>query len=138
MKQAVRLHETRIESEVAFHDVDSMRIVWHGHYYKYFELGRTALLRSVSLDNDAIGGRGYRVVVVESKCRHAHPLRYGERFEVAAWFRDIKNRLCIDYEITNLAQERRSARGHTILAWLDESGQLLLETPRSIHDALSA
>ena len=24
--------------EVPFFDVDSMRIVWHGHYLKYFEI----------------------------------------------------------------------------------------------------
>ncbi|MDH3602364.1 MAG: hypothetical protein OEU26_22345, partial [Candidatus Tectomicrobia bacterium] len=24
--------------EVPFHDVDMMGVVWHGHYYKYFEL----------------------------------------------------------------------------------------------------
>ena len=138
MRQPVRPHETRIESEVPFHDVDPMQIVWHGHYYKYFELARTALMRSVSLDNDAIARSRHRILVTETKCRYAYPLRYGERFEVAAWFRDIKNRLCVAYEITNLTQSRRSARGHTVLAWTDIDGRLLLETPRAIHDALSA
>ncbi len=136
VRRAVRLHETRIEAEVPFHDVDAMQIVWHGHYFKYFELARTALMRSVSLDNHEIAAKRYRVVVAESRCRHAFPLRYGERFEVAAWFRDTRNRLCVDYEITNLAHDRRSARGHTILAWTDAEGRLLLETPRSIRAAL--
>ncbi len=63
-----RLHETSIEFEVPFHDVDALRVVWHGHYYKYLELARTALFRSSGLDDDALarffglkgapGGRG--------------------------------------------------------------------------------
>ena len=26
--------------EVPFHDVDTMNVVWHGHYLKYFEIPR--------------------------------------------------------------------------------------------------
>ena len=45
-RRGQRLHETSVEIEVPFHDVDALRIVWHGHYYKYLELARTQLLRS--------------------------------------------------------------------------------------------
>ena len=30
--------------EVPFHDVDAMDVCWHGHYLKYFEIGRAALV----------------------------------------------------------------------------------------------
>jgi acyl-CoA thioester hydrolase len=129
---AERLHAVAIELEVPFFDVDSLRVVWHGHYYKYFELARTELLRSRGLDlGDLIGPR-YRFVVIETRCRHAFPLRYGERARVAAWFGDVEHRLFIRYEITNLTQRRRAARGHTVLATLDAAGELLLRTPDEI------
>ena len=35
---------TEIEISPAFHDLDPMNIVWHGHYIKYLELARCALL----------------------------------------------------------------------------------------------
>lgn len=127
-----RLHEVAVEGEVPFHDVDGMRIVWHGHYFKYFELARTALLRAVDLDVGTLIGPRYRFAVIESKCRYAWPLRYGERFRCAAWVEDFHRRLMIRYEITNLTAARRAARGHTVLAILDENDALLLETPREI------
>jgi acyl-CoA thioester hydrolase len=131
-----RLHETRVQLEVPFHDVDPLQVVWHGHYYKYFEVARTRLLRSLELDaGEVIGGR-YLLMVSESRCRHTFPLRYGERFEVAAWFRDVTNRLCIDYELINLDHARRSARGHTILVSLNRDGRLLLRTPKAILDRI--
>ena len=40
-----RLRETSVELEVPLHDVDVLGIVWHGHYYKYLEAARTALLQ---------------------------------------------------------------------------------------------
>ena len=33
-----------IETVVAFHDVDLATVVWHGHYLKYFENARWALM----------------------------------------------------------------------------------------------
>jgi len=36
-----RDHAIEIRLEVPFHDVDALRIVWHGHYLKYLELART-------------------------------------------------------------------------------------------------
>jgi acyl-CoA thioester hydrolase len=118
-----------VELEVPFHDVDSMQIVWHGHYLKYFEIGRTALMRSRQLETKDITTYGYQLVVIESKCRHVYPLRYGDRFRVDSWFKDFDVRINVAYEITNLTAERRTAKGHTMLATLDAEGKMLLGTP---------
>lgn len=131
-----RLHETSLEIDVPFHDVDMLNVVWHGHYYKYFELARTKLLRKLGLDAGDLIGPRFRFLVVESRCRYAFPLRYGERARVDAWLRDVRNRLMIAFEITNLSEGRRAARGHTALATLDREGRLLLETPREILDRI--
>jgi acyl-CoA thioester hydrolase len=121
-----------IELEVAFHDVDALHVVWHGHYYKYFELARTALFRSRGLDVPDLVQLGYKLVVIESKCRHTYPLRYGDTFRVSAWFKETEYRLHVAFEIHNLTAERRAAKGHTILATLDPAGNLLLGTPTAM------
>ena len=94
-----RLLEVRVQLQVPFHDVDPLRVAWHGHYYKYFELARTELLRSVGLDAGDLIGPRYSFLVAESQCRHIQPLEYAERFEVTAWLQDFKNRLLINYEV---------------------------------------
>ena len=131
-KTRARLREVSVEHEVPFHDVDALRVVWHGHYFKYFELARTALLRSCDLDTgDPLAGR-FQFVVIESHCRHVGPLRYGDRVRTNAWFRDHHHRVLIGYEVWNLTLDRRAARGHTALATLDRDGALLFETPAEI------
>lgn len=127
-----RLRETSVELEVPFHDIDGMGIVWHGHYYKYLEIARTRLLRSVGLDRGDVIGPRYRFVVVESHLRYTSALQYGDRVRVDAWFGDLRHRIRILYEVTNLGTGRRAARGHTILATTDLEGRLLLETPHGI------
>src|SRR5262245_4315060 len=130
--------EASIELEVPFHDVDALGIVWHGHYYKYLELARTSLLRARGLDAGDLVGPRYRFLVIESACRHASPLRYGDRVRVRAWLRDVEHRIFVAYEVTNLSTGRRAARAHTILATTDKDGSMLLRTPRAIRDRLVA
>jgi acyl-CoA thioester hydrolase len=125
-----------VDLEVHFYDVDSLHIVWHGNYYKYAEIGRTALLRSRGFDLVDLGRGGRGTVVIETRCRHTFPLRYGEKFRVRSWFEDIEHRICIGFEVVNLTQQKRSALGHTILACLDSQGQLLLATPDDIVERL--
>jgi acyl-CoA thioester hydrolase len=131
-KPRARFREVQVEHEVPFHDVDALRVVWHGHYFKYFELARTRLLRSVGLDGGELTGSRFQFVVIDSRCRHGGPLRYGDRMRVSAWFGDLHRRIHIAYEIWNLTLDRRAARGHTMLATLDREGGLLLETPPEI------
>lgn len=131
-----RPRQVSVEHEVPFHDVDALQVVWHGHYFKYFELARTALLRSCGLDaGELVGGR-YRFVVIDSRCRHVGPLRYGDRVRTAAWFRDFSRRIMIAYEVQNLTLGRRAARGHTALATLDRAGTLLFATPADIAERI--
>ncbi len=131
-----RLRETSVEIEVPFRHVDPMGIVWHGHYYAYMEEARTRLLRGCGLDVGDLLGPRYFFFVIESKCRYIHPLHYGDRVRSTAWLRDVKRRIHIAYELTNLTRARRAARGYTMLATTDRERNLLLETPDEIQRRL--
>ena len=122
-----------VDFEVPFHDVDALRVVWHGHYYKYAELARTQLMRACGLDGEDLLKTGYRLYVVVSRCRYVAPLRYADEARATAWFTDVANRLNIGFEITNRSTGSRAAKGHTILATVDEAGELLLKTPAAIR-----
>ena len=127
-----RLHETRALLDVPFHHVDALGIVWHGHYPKYFAAAGMALLRKLALDGSELIGERYRLVVIETACRHGFPLRYADRVAVTAWISDYERRLVIRYDVRNETRGRRAAHGHTTLATLDAEGRLRLETPPEI------
>jgi len=121
-----------IELEVPFHDVDVLEVVWHGHYPKYLDLARTALLRSRKLDVDDLRTLGYRFLLSESYLRHASPLRYGDRVRVFAWPAEVESRIRIGYRIVNLTREVLAAEGFTVLVTSNAAGELCLETPAPI------
>ena len=127
-----RLREVSVDFEVPFHDVDALQIVWHGHYFKYFELARTALMRTCKLDGPEVHDLGHGLLVIESHCRHSAPLAYGDRARVTAWLADVVHRIHIRFEIQNLTQGRRAARGHTMLVATTRSGEMLHRTPEGL------
>jgi len=131
------LRECSVEIEVPFHDVDAMRVVWHGHYFKYLEQARTALLRSCNLDVSDLVALRLAFVVIDSGCRYVSPLRYADRMRVVAWFRDISHRLYIGYEIRNLSSGKRVARAHTVLATTTFEGKVFYRTPDAILDRVN-
>lgn len=122
-----------VEITVPFHDVDALHVVWHGHYYKYFELARTALMQAHGLDVPDLVATGHKMMVVESHCRYMRPLHYGERFTVSARFGEVDHRIVIHYEVRSVTHARRVARGRTALVTLSPAGELLLDTPAEIR-----
>ncbi len=126
-------HRASVTLEVPFHDVDSLNIVWHGHYLKYLEIARTQLFRDLGLTSGRVSDTlEYVLVVIESKLRHSAPLRFADKFRVDAWLKEIDYRICVAYEVHNLTTGRRALKAHTMLATLDPKGELLVETPREL------
>lgn len=126
------------EAEVPFHDCDPLGIVWHGHYYKYLEIARTRLLADLGLDMGDFLAMRYGLLVIESRCRYAFPLRYGDRFRVRAWFKDTEMRINLAYEVTNLTRDKRAARAWTVLVVTDVDGNMLMETPDEVRRRIEA
>ncbi|MCP4409479.1 MAG: acyl-CoA thioesterase [Gammaproteobacteria bacterium] len=123
--------------EIPFYDVDSLGMVWHGHYYKYFELARTALYRSLNFDVDDMGRLGLTFPVIESQCRYREALRYGQKIDISAHFRDWEYYILIEYRIRKTRSGRRAAYGHTKQAVCDRAGQLQPCVPAAVADIIA-
>ena len=104
-----------VELEAPFHDLDPLFVVWHGWYYKYFEIARTALFRAHEIDVTDMIPLHLGFYVIETRARHVRPLRYGERFKVAAWLTESESRVGVAYEVTTVSDGQRVARGKTVL-----------------------
>jgi len=119
-----------IEVDVPFHDLDGMNVVWHGHYYKYFEHARTAAVRSIGFDIEQMTASGYIWPVIESHCRYIESLRYGMRLLVRATLEDSEYRVKFSYLVSDQKTGKRLAKGYTVQAAVEAAtGRLCLTTP---------
>jgi len=103
-----------VEVEVPFFDVDPMHVVWHGHYVKYFEQARCALLRRIDYDYPAMEASGYLWPVVELYLKYVNAARYGQRLTVQAKLLEYENRLKIGYLVSDRETKQRLTKGHSV------------------------
>jgi acyl-CoA thioester hydrolase len=128
------LEAVSIELSVPFHDCDPLFVVWHGRYFQYLEIARSALFAKYALDVDHVREMNYRMYVTDARCRYLYPLTYNDRARVTARFTATSPLLRVAYEVFNLTAGRKSARAVTVMATTDVHGKLLTETP---HDVLA-
>jgi acyl-CoA thioester hydrolase len=88
-----------IEVVPPFFDIDSMDIVWHGHYVKYLELARCALLDRFDYGYTRMRESGYGWPVVELRLKYVRPATFGQPLVVRATIVEWQNRLKIEYAI---------------------------------------
>ena len=98
-----------VQLKVPFHDCDPLYVVWHGRYFEYMEVARSALLASVELDVKDIRAMGFRMYITDARCRYLHPLRYNDEIRVTARFTESSPLIRIAYEVTNLTSGKKSA-----------------------------
>lgn len=116
--------------EIPFHDVDVMGIVWHGHYVKYLELARTALMRKAGLDLPEMNASGCGWPVVTCELKYIHPLRYGQQVRVEAELVEFEQRLKIAYVLRDPATGRKLTKASTVQLAVDlATGETRFETP---------
>ncbi|HSQ40814.1 MAG TPA: thioesterase family protein [Fibrobacteraceae bacterium] len=107
------LRSAKITLRVPFHDVDSMRICWHGNYYKYFEMARTELLRPLKMDLSDTLLEDIVLPVIRSQCKYISPLLYDQKVEVLAQITDAEYKLFVNYVIRDEATGAVLAKGST-------------------------
>jgi acyl-CoA thioester hydrolase len=133
---SLRDHAISIDQTVAFHMCDPLFVVWHGRYFEYLGVARAALMKSRDLDVPEIRELGYRMYMTDVRCRYMYPLGYGDQFRITAWFTAATPLIRVAYIITNLTQDRKSARAYTEIATTDARGELLTSTPAVILQRL--
>ena len=74
--------------DVPFHDVDTMNVVWHGHYLKYFEIARCKLLDQFDYNYNQMKDSGYAWPVIESYVRYAQGIIFGQHIRVRATLKE--------------------------------------------------
>ncbi len=111
--------EAEITIKVPFHDIDLMSVVWHGHYVKYFEIARCALLDKINYNYRQMAESNYAWPVIELKLKYIKPAAFGNIIKVHAKLAEYENRLKINYLVTDSASGQTLSKGHTIQVAVD-------------------
>jgi acyl-CoA thioester hydrolase len=138
MRKQGRLQvETTVE--VAFHDVDLARVTWHGHYLKYLENARWALMDRLGYPLETMLAADVGWPIVDLQLRFIRATHYRDRLRVRASLVEWQSRVVINYLVTDAASDERVARAQTTQVAVDmRSGALLFDLPPAFHRSVEA
>jgi acyl-CoA thioester hydrolase len=131
------LPAVEVMMDVPFFDVDPLGVAWHGHYAKYLEIARAALMESISYSYKEMKDSGYAWPITELKLRYVRPAQLGQKISVKATMREYELRIVIDYLISDLNSGKRLSKGHTIQVPVDlETNEMLFGCPPVLYQKL--
>lgn len=114
------------EVVIRFNEADSLGIVWHGHYIRYFEDGRESFGAKYRLRYLDIFDRGYTVPVVNVECNYKRPLRYGDTVVIETKYMHTEAaKICFAYTLYNKETREVVCTGSSVQVFLDKDAALL-------------
>lgn len=128
-------HQTQIR--VRYSETDQMRVVYHGNYAQYFEIGRVEWLRNKGISYKWMEENGIMLPVVSLTMNYKKPARYDELLTLKTI---LKNRTTVkiefDYELYNESDELLTT-GNSILVFVDMKTGKPISPPEYIASILN-
>lgn len=116
---------------IRFSEVDSMGVVWHGHYAKYLEDAREAFGAKYGLEYLMMYGKGFFEPIVELTFKYKRVLIYGMKPEITITYCPCEAaKIIFDYEIRDTVTGEVAVTGHSVQVFMDaNTHQLVLTSP---------
>lgn len=118
----------RMNYRVIYGDTDAGGFVYNANFLRYFEMGRTEMMRSLSLPYSMIEERGLILPVTETYLRYKAPAYYDDIITIDTCLIEVKKYSCrFNYRIVRLEdneKEKLLVKGFTVHACIDRKGKL--------------
>ncbi|WP_085537182.1 acyl-CoA thioesterase [Massilibacteroides vaginae] len=121
----------RTTIRVRFSEVDSMHVVWHGEYVRYFEDGRESFGSEFGIGYLDICEAGYAVPIVELNVKYKQSLVYGDSLIIETRYIPTEAaKIQFEYIAYRESDHTIVAIANSVQVFVDKtSGQLVLNTP---------
>ena|ERR1051326_6735836 len=118
------MFSTETQVRVRYAETDQMGVVYHGHYFQYFEVARAESIRQLGYTYADMEKMGVIMPVIEVQCRYLRPARYDDLLTVKVILKELPVHHKIEFhqEVYNERKELL-ATGKVILYFM-ESGTM--------------
>jgi acyl-CoA thioester hydrolase len=111
---------------VIYGDTDNMGQAYYGNYFRWFEVGRSEMFRSLGLPYKAVEDQGIFLPVAESYCKYATPAKYDDVLVIETSLDPkLKAGMKFDYKIYKEDGKTPVAQGYTKHPCVDRDGKVV-------------
>jgi acyl-CoA thioester hydrolase len=138
MKQTASAIKNKCSYRVIYGDTDKMGVVYYANYLRWFEKGRSELLRQFGLPYAEVEQEGLQFPVVEVTCRYQKPARYDDTIIIETQLADISRAsLSFSYRIYRDGENDLAAGGTTKHVCVNASGRIV-RIPEKVLERLKS
>ena len=137
-KGSIELPDTahQCQCRVLYGDTDSGGVVYYANYLRYFEHGRTELMRECCCTYRDLEAQGFILPVVESYLRYKASAAYDDLLTIRTAMVELKSVSCrFNYTIFREPEYKLLVKGFTVHAVINRSGRLV-KFPEGVYDKL--
>ena len=120
------MKKNHVEIRVIYADTDAMGIVYHTNYIKWFEIGRTELLRSIGIVYAEVESQGYNMPLTEAYCHYLLPAKYDQIIILETEMEYLKRAsIKFNYTLWDECKEKVLVEGYTVHACTNNLGKIV-------------
>jgi len=128
---------TEVELVIAFHDVDSMDVVWHGNYFRYLEIAREKLLNQLNYGYRVMRDNGHMWPIIDARIKYPGAVQFEQKIRVVARLLEYENRLKIGYTLFDAETGKKTTEAWTIQVAVDsEKKEMLFISPEILFERM--
>jgi acyl-CoA thioester hydrolase len=125
----------RTETRIRFSEVDSMGVVWHGNYIRYFEDGRESFGNQYDINYMDFYRENILIPLVKLTCDFKKPLLYGDTAIIETRFVNCDAaKLLYEYTIFRNNTGEIAVTGSSTQVFLNPEMELLLDIPPFFYE----
>jgi acyl-CoA thioester hydrolase len=83
------MYSSQTQVRVRYAETDQMGVVYHAHYFQYFEVGRVEAIRQLGYSYVDVENSGIIMPVVETSCRFLRPARYDDLLTITTSLKEL-------------------------------------------------
>ena len=127
----------KTEHRVYYFDTDHGGVVYYSNYLKWFEIGRTELLRDYGFNYLDFERQNIIAPVVEVKCNYKEPVKYNDIVEIKTSIENIGNSsIRFHYEIVRKKDKNLLAEGHSINVFVNKKTLKSTKIPDNLRKVI--
>jgi len=115
---------------VRYGDTDAMGIVYYANYLRWFEMGRTEMMRHLGIAYKEIEEQGVYLPVSEAFCKYHRPAKYDDVLIVETRIDFLKKvSMQFSYRIFRAEDNAELVSGTTLHGFIDRQGKIVKIPP---------
>lgn len=128
---------TESKVRVRYAETDQMGVVYHSHYFQYFEVARAEAIRELGITYADMERSGIIMPVIEVQCRYLRPALYDDLLTVKVILKEMPSHHKIEFfqEVYNEKAELL-VTGKVILYFMEAKTMKRSRMPEKLQEKL--